>query len=237
MTKYEELLKTIELKESWEDENEFLIDILFTSSLKLLNKCYKELETDGLIVVVSPLLRQVQENLVVLLGLLTKSYSIEEFVEKEHRPKQIMEKIRTSEENIDEEEFNMLNKFLLGMKELLNKHSHTSFDGAMSLFTERFQSFESRQFNKLSLLIVLYLLEGPLIALFNKYYNESFDGPDPQIITREIKSIKTLKYATKNMPKYVKEFINESKYLNNYYLNARDNFINEINKIRNLKIE
>lgn len=237
MTNYEKLIKTIELKESWEDENEFLIDILFTSSLKLLNKCYEELETEGLIVVISPLLRQVQENIVVLLGLLTKSYSIEKYIEEKHRPKQIMKKVKASDENIDEEEFNMLNEFLLELKKLLHEYSHTSFDGAMSLFTERFQSFESRQFNKISILILIIHLEAPLIALFNEFYNKTFDLPNPQTAIKELKLIKTLKYATKNMPKSVKDFINQSEYLSKYYTDTFKNFMNEVNNIQKIKIE
>ena len=231
----DKILKQIESKESWINDNEFLIDVIFSASFKLLNKCHKEMEGDNLIAIIPPLLRQVQENIVVILGLLANSYSIEEFAEKGHQPKQIMSDIKKPDKNIDEETFNKLNVFLIGLKKLLNIYSHTSFDGVMFLFTERFQSFESSQFNKFSILFIMQFLEAPLIALYNKYYDQSFDLPDSQIIVNRLKEIKTLKYATKNMPTSIKEFINQSKYLSSYYVNIRDKFMNEIKNIKEIK--
>ena len=69
----DKILKQIESKESWINDNEFLIDVIFSASFKLLNKCHKEMEGDNLIAIIPPLLRQVQENIVVILGLLANS--------------------------------------------------------------------------------------------------------------------------------------------------------------------
>ena len=81
----------------------------------------------------------------------------------------------------------------------------------------------------------MQLSEAPLIALYNKYYDQSFDLPDSQIIVNRLKEIKTLKYATKNMLTSIKEFINQSKYLSSYYVNIRDKFMNEIKNIKEIK--
>ena len=49
-----------------------------------------------------------------------------------------MSDIKKSDKNIDEETFNKLNVFLIGMKKLLNIYSHTSFDGVMFLLQKDF---------------------------------------------------------------------------------------------------
>jgi len=234
MVKYKDALEVINKRQTWNDENEFLIDVLFSSSLKLLVKCYEEIENGNTIIAVPPLLRQVQENIVVLLGMITKTYSIEEFIENNLKPKTIMNRIKQANEGEDLEGHTKLNTFLHELKKMLNKYSHTSYDGAMSMFTDNYHTFESRQFNRSSMLIIIYLIEAPFLALFNKYYDESLELPNPRVLQNEFKQIKTLKYATKNMPKSVKKFIEDSEYLSNYYKDMSNEFKNKIDEIREL---
>src|SRR5690606_14559172 len=91
------------------------------------------------IVTISPWLRQIQENIVVIIGVYEKVYTLEEFVTKEHNPKTIMNRIKTQKYQLKVEDYNQLNNYLMLLKEMLNKFSHTNFEGVMTLFTERFQ--------------------------------------------------------------------------------------------------
>lgn len=237
MKKFDELLKVIYQNENWKNENEFLINVLFSSSVQLIKKAHEEIECGETFITVPMLLRQIQENIVVLLGLLSSSYTIEDFIKKGNDPIKIMNDIKLSDEKIDNNNFEMLNEYLKRIKSLLNDYSHTSFDGAMSLFTERFQTFETKQFNKSSLLILVLYIEGPLLALLNEYYKQKYELPKGQTIVNEFKKIKTLKYATKNMPEKVKTFIKESEYLSSYYSNRDKEFKKTINEFKNYEMK
>jgi len=58
-------------------------------------------------------------------------------------------------------------------------------DGVMSLLTNRYRSFETTQFNKTSMIIIIIMVEVPLIAIFNEHYKTYITMPDNSKIERE----------------------------------------------------
>lgn len=178
--------------ETWENEEIFLRDTLVLSSVKLLLNRHKEV--DGSIVIIAPLLRQVQENIVALVGMTDCSYTLKEFVEKKPNPKNIMKSIRIKNQDINENEFNMVNSYLTIVKEMLNKFSHTNFEVVMTLFTERFEVYEYQRLNKVLLLYMINLLEAPIITLSNLIYKLELDFASMTNLKMELKNIKSLKY-------------------------------------------
>ncbi|MFA5474251.1 MAG: hypothetical protein WC225_01815 [Acholeplasmataceae bacterium] len=221
MSKYSELLNLIQ-ENKWTDEDDFLIDALSVGSIKLIQKCHLELKNKS-IIPIPPLLRQIQENIIVLLGLISKTYTVEEFIKKGNQPKKIMNNIKSSSELINIEEFQKVSDFLLGVKEVLNKFSHSNFEGTMILFTDNYQVDETRQFNHSMMLILIKLIEASLIAILNINYKALIEMPNPNIVINELKKIKSLKYATRKLPRDIQDFINNSTYIKGYYNNVFNN--------------
>lgn len=222
MRKYEKLIKDIELFEDWKTEELFLIDALVLSCAKLFLKAYREL-IENSIVTISPSLRQIQENIVVIIGLSENVYTLDEYVNKEHNPKTIMNRIKEQKNKLELDDFNKLNDYLIFLKSSLNKYSHTNFEGIMTLFTERFQVPESITFNKVLMSFFMTFLEVPFIVIVNKLYNFNIELPQLVDLRKELNNIGTLKYATRLFPESIKNFIDNSEILKSYYLNTIKN--------------
>lgn len=71
--------------ETWENDEAFLRDAIVLSSAKLLAKCHEEVNQNN-IVIVAPLLRQVQENITVISGLVEGVLTSKKFIEGKHNP-------------------------------------------------------------------------------------------------------------------------------------------------------
>lgn len=121
---------------------------------------------------------------------------------------------------IKESEFNFFNRYLKEIKERLNKYSHTNFEGVMTLFTERFQVHKAQQFNKLMMRLSITLIEVPFIVIVNYYYKLNLELPKTENFQKELKELGTLKYITKDFPESIKDFINQSEVIRDYYLNV-----------------
>ena len=187
------------------------------SSAKLIAKCHEEVDANN-IVTVAPLLRQVQENIVVILGLDESVLKTEEFIKHKHNPSDIMNRIKLKGLEIKESEFDFFNNYLKRIKEMLNKYSHTNFEGVMTLFTERFQVYEAQQFNKIMMRFVISLIETPFLVMINHIYKINMPLPKAENFQKELKELGSLKYITRNFPDSIKEFINQSEVLKDYYL-------------------
>lgn len=225
-----EMIKIIDYLDnidSWENEEMFLKDAIILASAKLLKKCHEEVEMNN-IVIVAPLLRQVLENIVVISGLVEGVLTTEQFINEKHRPKDIMNSIKNKGLEIKESEFDFFNNYLIGIKEMLNKYSHTNFEGVMTLFTERFQVYEAQQFNKIVLNFVINMIETPFLVMTNYIYKLNLELSKTENFQKELKELGTLKYITRHFPDSIRDFIKQSEVLNNYYLNA----VNDFKKIR-----
>lgn len=219
--------------ETWENNETFLRDAIVLSSAKLLVKCHEEVDNYN-IVIIAPLLRQVQENLIVILGLVEGVLSAEQFMKEKHKPNDIMNLIKAMGLEIKESEFDSFNKYLKGIKEMLNKYSHTNFDGVMMLFTERFQVYKAQQFNKLMMRLMITLIEIPFLVMVNYYYKLNLKLPKTDF-QKELKELGTLKYITIDFPESIKDFINQSELLRDYYLNVVTGLKKEIKNFEELK--
>ncbi len=215
---YKQIIEHIENILTWDNDESFLLDALVLSCAKLFQKSYIELNENSL-VTISPLLRQIQENMIVMLGIIEEVYTLEDFVTKKHNPKSIMNLIKEKHKT-KEKEFELMNQYLMGLKDVLNKFSHTNFEGIMTLFTERFQVHESIEFNQIMMKFFITFLEAPFIIMVNEIYKLDFKTPSIMNLKKELKNIGTLKYVTRHFPESIKNFINESEILRKYYQNT-----------------
>jgi hypothetical protein len=213
-----ELIDFLSNIETWENDEAFLRDAIVLSSAKLLAICHEEVDQNN-IVIVAPLLRQVQENIIVISGLVEGVLTIQQFIKGKHNPADIMNLIKLKGLEVKENEFDFFNDYLKGIKEILNKYSHTNFEGVMTLFTERFQVFEAQQFNKIMMRFVISLIETPFLVMVNYMYKLNLKLPLAENFQKELKDLGTLKYITRHFPDPIKEFINQSEVLREYYVN------------------
>ena len=234
MKQLQKLIDNLNQIETWDSDKSFLRDAIVLASAKLLKKCHEEVDHNN-IVIVAPLLRQVQENLVVVSGLVEGVLTTEEFINDKHKPKDIMKSIKAKGIEIKESEFDFFNNYLKGIKDMLNKYSHTNFEGVMTLFTERFQVYEAQQFNKIMMRFVISLIEAPFIVMVNYMYHLNLDLPKAENFQKELKELGTLKYITRHFPDSIKDFINQSEVLKDYYLNVVTDLKKTLQEYRELK--
>lgn len=226
-----DLLEFLNKIETWDSDKAFIRDAIVLSSAKLLSKCHEEIEKNN-IIIVPPLLRQVQENIIVISGLEEDVLTVEKFINKKYNPADIMAKIKNKGLEVKESDFEFFNIYLKSIKKMLNYYSHTNFEGVMTLFTERFQVFEAQRFNKLMMRLVISLIEIPFVVMVNYIYKLNLELPKVEMYQKELKEIGTLKYTTRHFPEPIKEFINQSEVLKDYYLN----FVAELkHEIKNYK--
>lgn len=227
--KYLKIIKYLEKIETWKNEESFLVDALIISNAKLFIKCFKDLEENS-IVTIAPLLRQIQENIMAILGIADNEITMQEFIDKSYNTQKVMVKIQEKNKDIDAIKFNMTNNYFKSIKDVLNKFSHTNFEGIMTLFTERYKVYESIEFNKIMMEFFISLLERPYLAIVNSAYEMEIEYPQIMNFKKELKRVGTLKYITRHFPEPTKNFINNSEVLNNYYKDI-------INKLKNIQQE
>ena len=207
--------------ETWDSNETFLRDAIVLSSAKLLAKCHEEIDKNS-IVIIAPLLRQVQENIIVISGLVEGVLTTEQF-------------IKAKGLEIKNSEFDFFNDYLKKIKVMLNKYSHTNFEGVMTLFTERFQVYEAQQFNKIIMRFVISLIEIPFLVMVNYIYKLNLELPRAENFQKELKELGTLKYITRHFPDSIKEFINQSEVLKDYYLNVVTDLKKTLQEYKELK--
>lgn len=228
------LIEYIEKLETWDSDESFLIDATILASLKILKKCHEEIENNNSYLI-APLLRQVQENFIVVAGLSEGVLTAEKYVKEKHNPKNIMNAIKEKGLEIKESEFDWFNEYLIKIKEKLNDYSHTNFDGIMSLFTERFQVFEAQQFNKIMAGLMIQFIECPFIIMVNYIYSLNVELPKIKNYYKELKEFGTLKYATRNFPEPIKVFIKQSEFIQDYYTNAVNDLKKTLKEYKEIK--
>lgn len=217
--KYGNLLLYLHSIEEWPSENAFLIDVLSIGSIKFINKCNFELSGD-MILSIPPLLPQVHENIVKLLGLIDNVYSLEDFINKAKKPSEIMDSVAKNNPQINEDKWWLGDTYIHGLKGILNDFCHSNFEGSMMLFTDRFQIDESIRFNVTMMKLLISLVEVPLVAILNAYYKQKISLPDPKQVLSDIEAIGTLRYLPDKFPEKIIEFIKSSPIINGYYRNA-----------------
>ncbi|MCL2521235.1 MAG: hypothetical protein FWE36_00070 [Erysipelotrichales bacterium] len=223
MEKYYKIICHLEAIEKWDNEETFLIDLLAIGNAKLFLKCYEEMQGNS-IVVIAPLLRNIQENLIAKIGLIENVITMDDFISKDYSAKKIMKAIEDKNHNIKKEDFALANQYFIGIKEILNNFCHTNFEGMMTFFTERFQVPESMAFNKTMIKTLITFLEIPFIVLINNRYNLEVEVPSLTDFNKELKKIGTLRYITRHFPESIKKFIDSSEVLQNYYKNIINDF-------------
>lgn len=233
MNRYQELLKRINRKATWESDSEFFKDVIAKSTIRLLEYCYEDLQR-GNIIRILPLLRQVQENCVVLLGLGTESLTVKEFVEGKIDPKRIIRRI-TAKSNEDPKKIECMSEYMRGIKEILNHYAHTNLDGLMLLFMEDHQTYETMKFNKVVVRFVIQMVEILFIPMVNHIYKTKIDVPSFAAIRRELKEIGSLKYTADKLPDGYKEFFQRSESLKDYFSKLISSFKQQLAEVKEMK--
>lgn len=228
------LIDHIHTIENWDSEESFLRDAIFLSSAKLLMKCHQEIQINS-IIMVPLLLRQVQENLILITGVEEKVITLKDFTNKKINPIQVMDSIKEKNPDIEQNRFDFFNHYFKGIKEMLNKYAHTNFEGIMLLFTERFNVYEGQIFNQIMMKYITYLVEGPFIFMANYVYNLNLETPIKENFQKELKEIGTLKYISRQFPDPIKKFIENSDTLNEYYKKLVSNLQDVIKQTNQLK--
>lgn len=213
--KYNDIIAYIETLNIWGSEEDFLRDCLINGSIKLINKSYLELESKS-ILVIPPLLRQVHENIVIIIGLLTNQVTMNDFINENINASKIFNKLRDSNQD-NLKEFEQFNNYLKGLKDILNKYSHTNFDGLMHLFLEEYHTFEIERFNKVMMNFLIELVELIFIPLVNIIYKTQIKLPNINQYKKEFKNIGTLKYVPNKLPNEIKYFIEKSETISSFF--------------------
>ena len=217
MIKYDILKNRIASTNQWNSESDFFCDVIAKSTIQLFDYCYEDLERGNFIRIL-PLLRQIQENCVALLGLGTDSLSAKEFVEGKIDPPTIINRI-IANSNEDKEKVAMMSDYMRSIKNVLNKYSHTNLDGLMLLFLDEHQTYDTRRYNKIALRFVISMVEILFIPEVNHLYKVKIELPSFEDIRRELKDIGNLRYTADSLPEGYKEFFNHSELLKDYFKN------------------
>lgn len=106
-----------------------------------------------------------------------------------------------------------------GIKELLNKYSHTNLDGLMILFMEDHQTYQTMKFNKLAIKFVIMMVEILFIPMVNYLYHIKLELPSLNHVVHELKEIESMRYVADKLPEGYKEFFNSSEVLKGYFKN------------------
>lgn len=220
---YLKIIEHVESIEQWPDDEVFLIDSLILGSSKLFEKIYSEIESNSF-TIIFPLLRQIHDNIILTIGIYEGSYTMNKFASEIPNPKEIMDDIKETKYEFNGKEFDMLNEVLLKIKKPLNDYSHTNLDLVMMSFSERYQVPESIAFNKLMVGFFMMFLEISFIIMVNDIYKLSLPLPKYEPLNKSLKIIGNLKYITRLMPQSVKDFLENSDTLKDYYRKMIETF-------------
>lgn len=215
MNKYTELLDLINTKKRWGSDSDFFCDVISKSTIRIIELYYEDLET-GNIIRILPLLRQVQENCVALLGFGTNTLTVKEFAESKLDPKRIIRRILASGKE-DEDKVIRLSEYMKGIKCALDKYAHTNLDGLMLLFIEDHQTYETMKFSKLVVQFVISMVEILFISMANHLYKTKMALPVLNQIGHELKGLGSLRYTADKLPEGHKEFFGNSEVLKDYF--------------------
>lgn len=222
MERYQALLNQINSTNGWPSDERFFIDVITKSTIKLIDLCHDDLDNYHFIGIF-PLLRQIQENCVVLLGLGTNTLSSKEFVGGKTDPKRIFKRI-INDSNESQDKVELMSIYMKGIKDILNQYAHTNLDGLMFLFMEDHQTYETMKFNKLVVQFVIGLVEILFIPMVNHLYKVKLEFHSLNQIVHELKEIGSLRYVSDKLPQGYKEFFNNSEVLNGYFKNLKGQF-------------
>jgi hypothetical protein len=237
MERYQALLNQINSTSGWSSDERFFIDVITKSTIKLIELCYGDLDNYCLIRIF-PILRQVQENCIALIGFGESVLSAKEFYNKKCNPQVIFKRLsnKASSENIDPMKIRFISEYLQGIKDLLNNYSHTNIDGLMQLFIEEYQVYEAKKFNRLIIKFLMSLTEGIFISISNSIFKISIDLPEISNFNKELKDIGSLRYIADKLPDHISKYIKQSELLNDYYRKLASDFkklISEFKQERN----
>jgi hypothetical protein len=226
--KFKNFIDELNKKTHWKDEKEFVLDATFSSSAQILEKCYLFLENYDLLTI-PPLLRQVQENIVIIFGLSTDTLDLIEFIEnndeKRIDAKKVFKKI-SKLPNVNKEEFDFFDTLLTEIKKILNTYTHTNIVNIMHYYLLEHHSYEAKEFNSFFVNMVISFLDIILTILINGNYKYNIKIPNKTNLSRGKKVLQSLKYADKCLPKEIRDFFKKSEILSKYF-DEKENKFNE----------
>jgi len=237
MERYQALLNQINTANGWPSDERFFIDVLTKSTVKLIEFCYEDLN-DYCLIRIFPILRQVQENCIALIGFGESILSAKEFYDKKCNSKLIFRRLSNKplKAEIDRQKISFVSEYLKGIKDLLNHYSHTNIDGLMQLFIEEYQVYEAKRFNVIIVKYLIDLTEVIFISIANRIYKTSIDLPDIINLNKELKEIGNLRFIADKLPEHISVFIKKSDLLKDYYNQMIFEIKEQVNVIKNIKL-
>jgi len=223
--------------DDWETEEGFLITATMISSFKIINKCYEDIERDY-IISIAPMLRQVQESIIVVFGLYYKVLTLKKYLSvKKVNYKKIMENIKLRTVGKEKEDFEKLDNLLQAFKKQLNDFSHNNFKGVMLLYGERHYSVDIKRLNRLMMKYFIKMFEAIFVVMTNHIFICSFNVPKGALTKSKLKEFSDLKYMTNRFPIKIREFFKNSDTLNDYYIKIYNDIKNNISNYSTENIE
>lgn len=214
---YKEALHNIKQRDNWENTEAFFIDAIIKGSISLIDDCYMDIKNNN-ILRIFPIIRQVHENCLIIFGLGTKVITATNFISGKIDYKNIISKAAKLEDTTElaKEQSIIVDNYLKEIKKILNKYSHSNFDGVMQLYLEEYQVLEVLSFNKLMATITLQLVESVFIVLVNSFYSTNIGFPNIKRNVKELKSIKNLKYIKDRLPENIRNYIVNNDIINEH---------------------
>jgi len=219
--RFDSIINELQQKTNWKNEKEFTIDALVSKSLQLMNKSYEFLDNYELIII-PLLLRQVQEDIIWILGLesdvitLSDIYSTED--NKSINSDKVFKKlIKLS--GINKEETTDLSDQLKEYKKFLNILNHTNIEMVLHNYLKSHQPINLRTIPSFTMKLIIIFLDGIITTIVNRIYNFNIEPVNKELLYKEINDLPNIFEFTKDLNEEVAIFLAETEHISNYVIN------------------
>jgi len=171
MYKYHEIIDSLKYEKNWIDEKEFIVHQLFEVSFVILSKCYKRMNNPDK-TFIFPYLRKLKENSIYILGFEEKVLDANEFISNKVNQGDIFKRIEEKPIYINDSRTKLINNYFKILQKPLNTFTHSNFQTLMMFYSERLNDHLIDQYYVCFIELFLYLLETPLIKMYNVKYNK-----------------------------------------------------------------
>lgn len=237
MDSMQEILDFLQKDYTWHNDEDFIVSQLFEMSFRNLLVCEQYLKSNYK-TLIFPLLRQVKESSIIILGIDAKVLTADDFIHKKHSIKVIIERIRKNTKVNDNKNVEILNQYYNSLKKPLNDYAHINFETLMMHFTERLKDNLIDNYYEITINTFIYLLDYPLLVMFNHKYRTNLSLPALSKIEENINKLKSFRHILYKMELKELNFIKKSTNITNYLKSKKTislELIKELKKLETLQ--
>lgn len=234
MDSMQEILDFLQKNYTWQNDEDFIVSQLFEMSFKNLLVCEQYLKSNYK-TLIFPLLRQVKESSIIILGIDEKVMTADDFIQKKYSQKDIIKRIRESSKVSDNKNVEILNQYYNSLKDPLNDYAHVNFETLMMHFTERLKDALMDNYFEITINTFIYLLQYPLVGMFNHKYKSSFNLPTLSKIEENIKKMKNFRHILYKIDLKEIDFIKKSTNITNYFKSKKSTSLELIKELKKLE--